>query len=178
MPDETPGNDLLERALAELEAKRVQIDAAIAGLRAVIGMNPNVSLVNATPAGTETPASVKPGAFHGMTIPEAAKQLLAMRKGPMGNQEITDGLIAGGVAFTTETPVNTVGSVMHRAAKQGTEIVSVGRGKWGLAAWYPNPGRFQKKKAEERPDDETAEAKSADAADRLVKMQPWPVKAS
>jgi hypothetical protein len=34
------------------------------------------------------------------------------------------------------------------------DIVSVGRGLWGLSAWYPNPGRFAKKRDSDKGDSE------------------------
>lgn len=80
-----------------------------------------------------------------MTIPEAVKQLLAMKKQPLETMVITRALQDGGIAFSTVTPNNTVGSVLNRQAAKGDEIISVGRGKWALAAWYPNPSRFKKK---------------------------------
>ena len=85
--------------------------------------------------------------FHGLSIADAVKQLLAMRKKPLGTQEITESIIAGGVVFSTDTPANTVGSVLHRHSSKVGDVISVGRGTWGLAAWYPNSGRFKKRRA-------------------------------
>jgi len=145
MAEETTSGDAYDLVLADLKAKRDQIDAAIAAIMAIraAGTPTNQPVMRTS----ETPAAltVKAGAFFGMSIAEAAKQLLDMRKKPLGIQEITDGLKEGGIAFTTSTPGNTVGSVLSRQAAKGGDVVNVGRGQWALASWYPNPGRFTKK---------------------------------
>lgn len=147
MAEEPSPNNPYDIVIADLKAKRDQLDVTIASLEAARG-----PLVNAVQRVTQNhsgdaPEAVRPGAFFGMSIAEAAKQFLASRKSPMGNTDITDALIAGGVVFSGDTPVNTVGSVLHRQANKVGDVVNVGRGKWGLATWYTNPGRFQKKKA-------------------------------
>lgn len=146
MAEETTSGDPYDVVLADLRAKRAQIDQAIAAIEALRGggtsENQEVS-IRKQPAST---GEVTPGMFHSLSIADAAKQLLALRKKPLGTQEITESIIAGGVVFSTDTPANTVGSVLHRQAAKVGDVISVGRGTWGLAAWYPNPGRFQKKK--------------------------------
>jgi DNA-directed RNA polymerase delta subunit len=96
-----------------------------------------------------------------MTIGDAAKKLLQIRKQPLGNSEIYEGLKAGGLVLQGDTPLNTIGSVLSRRFKDEGDIVRIGRGTWGLAEWYPN--RSFKKKAkdegetEARDEDETSE---------------------
>jgi hypothetical protein len=47
------------------------------------------------------------------------------------------GLVELGL-LQSETPANTIASVVGRAFKAGGEIVRVQRGQWGLQEWYPN----------------------------------------
>lgn len=150
MADNAPLLDPYDAVLADLESKRAQIEQAIAAIKAIRAGQPlpnqEVGSGAAAPSGTQ----VQPGMFHGMSIVEAVKQLLTMRKRALGTQEITESIIAGGVVFSTDTPANTVGSVLHReSSKPSAGVISVGRGTWALPSWYPNPGRFQKKKATE-----------------------------
>lgn len=64
---------------------------------------------------------------------------------------LTTAIMDGGVVLNSEVPANTVGSVLNRQAKiAGAEIISVSRGVWGLAVWYPNPGRFTKRREIEK----------------------------
>ena len=145
MAEETNSGNAYDIVLADLKAKRTQIDAAIAAIEAMKGgVSASEQPVTKAKA-SEMSASVTAGDFHGMNIADAAKQLLAKGKKPLGTQEITKGIIEGGIVFSTETPANTVNSVLHRRAGKEGDIIRVGRSLWGLAAWYPNPGRFQKK---------------------------------
>jgi hypothetical protein len=152
MAEETPSGDAYSVVLADLRAKRNQIDNAIAAIEAISGQTGHDGSQNQSSnhgAGGQQGGQVRAGAFHGMSIVEAVKQLLAMRKKPLGTPEITLAIQEGGVVFSTETPANTVSSVLHREAAKagGGSVISVGRAMWALPAWYPNPGRFQKKKA-------------------------------
>ena len=149
MAEEPSSGDAYDIVLADLKAKRAQLDHAIAAIEAIKSGNTN-SIQPFGQSAVPIPATeVTPGMFHGMSIVEAVKQLLAMRKKPLGTQEITEAITTGGVVFSTDTPANTVGSVLHRESNKatGAGIVSVSRGTWALPAWYPNPGRFQKKRA-------------------------------
>lgn len=149
MAEDATGGDAYSIVLADLRAKRAQIDSAIAAIEALSGVNPPSNQSVAGDQNGTKGTQIVPGMFHGMSIAEAVRQLLTMRKKPMGTGEITTALQEGGVVFSTDTPGNTVGSVLHRESSKasGVTIISVGRGTWALPAWYPNPGRFQKKKA-------------------------------
>jgi hypothetical protein len=68
----------------------------------------------------------------------------------------------GVVVFSTDTPGNTVGSVLHRQTRIGSGIISVGRGTWALDEWYPNPGRFRKKGADKSGEGESVEPTDAE----------------
>lgn len=148
MAEETSSGDPYDIVLADLKAKRAQIDQAIAAIEAIKGgIQPQNQSLN---AGLPSPSStqITPGTFHAMSIVEATKQLLAIRKKPLNTAEITEAIQVGGVIFSTDNPANTVGSSLHREASRpsGAGIINIGRATWALPNWYSNPGRFQKKK--------------------------------
>ena len=145
MSQESQPVDPYAVVLADLRAKRDQIDQAIQALESLRG--------NAAPT-TSKPATVRhtpaddadgPGAFLGMTIVDAAKKLLASRRRTLSNAEILAAFKSGGLAMSSADPLNTVGSVLTHRFNQVGDIVKMGRGVWGLAEWYP--GRNFKKKA-------------------------------
>jgi len=147
MANDPTSSDPYDAVLADIDAKIAQLLQTKASIEAVrSGKTINNQEVSGT-APSSTGSQVTPGMFHGMSIVEAVKQLLTMRKKALGTPEITESIIAGGVVFSTETPANTVGSVLHReSVKPSGGIISVGRGTWALPAWYSNPGRFRKTK--------------------------------
>jgi hypothetical protein len=147
MADDPISSDPYDAVLADIDAKIAQLLQTKASIEAVRSgktiSNQEVNNGAAAPSGTQVTA----GMFHGMSIVEAVKQLLTMRKKALQTPEITEAIIAGGVVFSTETPGNTVGSVLHReSVKPNGGVISVGRGTWALPTWYSNPGRFRKAK--------------------------------
>jgi hypothetical protein len=125
--------------LADLKAQREKIDAAISAIESLRG----VSSTPPQPAAEKAPVHMGAGAFLGMSIPDAAKKLLAHERRAMANPEIWEKLKAGGLHLNSADPVNTVGSVLSRRFDKIGDIVRVGRGTWGLVEWYP--GRNFKK---------------------------------
>jgi hypothetical protein len=157
MANDAPASDPYDAVLADLKAKLAQLKQAIAVIEAVRSGQLLAPIQNNAPQSSSAPAQIVAGSFHGLSIVEAVKQLLTHRKKPLGTPEITESIIAGGVVFSTDTPGNTVGSVLHReSAKPTGGIISVGRGTWALPEWYSNPGRFRKKAPGEKADDEPA----------------------
>jgi hypothetical protein len=129
--------------LADLRAKRVQIDAAISGVEAMLGLKSSAPPADAADT-TETPethasggSTLGPGAFLGMSIVDAAKKLLAHRRQNLKTEEILRALRDGGIVLSGKEPLNVVGSVLNRNFSAGGEIVKVSRGVWGLASWHP-----------------------------------------
>jgi hypothetical protein len=153
MSDESRGFDPYDAVLADLRAKRDQIDQTIKGLEALRGGAAGMSGGGATVIlDTNVALSEGPGAFLGMTIPEAAKKLLASKRQPMRNPDIAAAFKAGGLHMSSADPVNTIGSVLTRRANEVGDIVKVGRGTWGLKEWYP--GRSFAKKEAAKPEGE------------------------
>ena len=144
-----------DTVIADLRTKRDQIDALIQMLEVFrnwapppIGGAPMESSLFSQVTGLPRPTGptgpvgpvgpIGPGTFHGMSIEVATKTLLQMRKRALGVQEIVSDLRSGGLHLQSETPANTVTSVLTRAFKGGGDIVRVSRGMWGLQEWYPN----------------------------------------
>ena len=164
--------------LADLKAKRDRLDAAIAGIESMLGLKATLtssSTVTANLTAGAPSADLGPGAFLGMKIVDATVKLLTARRQAMRTDDIVTELKRGGIAFSTDSPVNTVGSVLHREYKGGGEVVSVGRGVWGLAEWHP---RLRKRKANGTPVSGTAGEASERPTDEvdappMASALPW-----
>jgi hypothetical protein len=138
----TPQNQKLSpyaATLADLRAKRAKIDSAIQILEELSGLTPSVvgDDLQWTPKAPEGGIEETAGMFLGMSIVDASKKLLGLRKRTMGNVEIARELQAGGLVLTSAEPANVVGSVLTRRFNQVGDVVKVGRGIWGLKEWYP-----------------------------------------
>ena len=72
-----------------------------------------------------------------MTIPDAAKALLAARKQTLGNADIVAAFKAGGLHMNSADPINTVGSVLTRRFNTVGDIVKVGREFGGFRNGIP-----------------------------------------
>jgi HB1, ASXL, restriction endonuclease HTH domain len=160
MSAEPQGLDPYEAVLTDLRAKRDQIDQAIAAIEGLRGGVASSTPSNASQSQNSTLDGPSP--FLGMTIPEAAKKLLATRRQPLRNPDIWAAFRAGGLVLQSKEPANTIGSVLTRRFLEVGDIVRVGRGVWGLKEWYP--GRSFKKEAksdnESKEGDETKVATS------------------
>ena len=142
-------SDPYEAVLADLRAQRDQIDQMITSLERLRSMKAGGqalgNLTTPTPAQNSAVAtSVESGAFFGMTIPDAVKKLLQIKKKNLTNPELIEGLEAGGMVMRSENKVNTVNSVLLRRFEKAGDIVRVKRGLWGLKEWHPNI-RFRSK---------------------------------
>jgi hypothetical protein len=136
MSTESDGFDPYAVVLADLRAKRDQIDQAIQAIESVRG-NAGAG-VNSQPSEAAS-APNDAGAFLGMSIADAAKKLLLIRKQAMGNADIAAALKQGGLVLSANTdPQNMIGSTLTRRFEKVGDIVRIGRGIWGLKEWYPN----------------------------------------
>ncbi len=138
MSNESEGFDPYAVVLADLRAKRDQIDQAIQAIESVRG---NAAPMRGSGQMSTAAEIVKndAGIFLGMSIAEAAKKLLTSRKQAMNNADIAAALKHGGLVMSANTdPQNMVGSILTRRFNQTGDIVRVGRGIWGLKEWYPN----------------------------------------
>lgn len=138
--------DSYEIVLADLRARREQLDQAITALEAI---RPGTLSTPAQSAqnSAQVDAVDSPGAFLGMTIVEAAKAVLQSRRQTMRNPELVLVFRAGGLVLNSNDPVNTIGAVLTRRFNDVGDIVKVDRGTWGLKEWYPNRS-FKREKPE------------------------------
>jgi len=150
--------------LADLTEKRERLDAAIVGIETMLGLQATLSSTSTLVGNLSVGGDMGPGAFLGMKIVDAVVKLLASRRQALRTDEIVSELKRGGIAFSTDAPINTVGSVLNREFKSGGDVVSVGRGQWALAEWHP---RLKK-----RPPIGTVVAKTDEIGEEMLSKPP------
>ena len=146
MSAESQGFDPYEAVLADLRAKRDQLEQTIAMLEA--SRSGTATAGGVTPGGSSPVPAEGPGAFLGMTIVDGTKKLLATRRQPLRNPDIAAAFKAGGLVLQSAEPANTIGSVLTRRATEVGDVVRVGRGTWGLKEWYPGRSFAKKDKTD------------------------------
>jgi hypothetical protein len=134
--------------IADLEAKRAALDAAIAAFRTALSLGALGQLGDASGVVTNTvvPFSgsggdVPVGAFLGKSIPEAAKVCLQIVKRKLTSRDIAEYLKKGGIETTAKNFPSLVHSILIRASRAGSGIVKLDRSFWALAEWYPSTMR-------------------------------------
>jgi hypothetical protein len=135
-----------EAVLADLEAKKQQIEAAIVAIR-MIAAQGGAPGPNGNGAG--------PSAFLGMSIPDATKKHLTATRQKQSTQEIMRALEAGGLPGSK---YSTVYAVLRRREKVVGDIINM-KGDWALAEWYPNYRKRAKEEGEQGTE-ETVELKA------------------
>jgi hypothetical protein len=150
----------LEATLAELEARRARLDAAIAEIRGML-MQPLTESAESrpgpdAPSGPPSGGAPQPGAFLGMSIPEAAKKHLATVRKKLSTRALMTALEAGGILSPKYT---TVYGVLRRRETQIGDIVNM-QGDWALADWYPNHPRLKSKAEGAKPNKRRGKKKS------------------
>lgn len=166
MSVESTSSDPYEVVLADLRAKKAQIEQAISAIEILRG-GAAAAPVSGQP-GSQTAGQNgdidSPGAFLGMSIADAAKKLLAAKRQPLRNPDIAAAFKRGGLVLNSKDPVNTIGSVLTRRSNEVGDLVKVGRGEWGLKEWYP--GRSFGKRPER--DAGLAKGEETDASGNVV----------
>lgn len=124
-----------DAVIADLEAKRAEIDSAIQvmkRLRDTMGSAPRVEAqtIQVAYAGV---SDIPRDAFFGMTIVDAALKFLRMvGRTPQPTKTIIEAFDQGGLKNKN---YGTVYGVLNRRAREEGDIVNV-HGDWGLAEWY------------------------------------------
>ena len=119
--------------LADLQAKRVQLDSAIAAIRVLMEQT-GVMAATAPPLPRIVGLSqVPPGAFVGLSISVAVRRLLEMMQRRMSVREIMRGLQAGGLK---PSKYRNVYAILRQRESDKADIIKVDR-QWGLAEWNP-----------------------------------------
>jgi hypothetical protein len=177
MAEESQLIDPYDTVLADLYAKREQIDNAIAAIESLrTGTNPGTRSVTAKASNGVSggPASETdgPGALLGMSISEAAKKLLAAKRTTLKNNDLATMFKAGGLMLNSKDWVNTIGAVLTRRANDVGDIGKVERGTWGLKEWYPNRS-FKKDKEEAKGEEAATGSEVKDAAQTKVGPPPY-----
>ncbi|WP_209425379.1 winged helix-turn-helix domain-containing protein [Pararhodobacter sp. SW119] len=134
--------------IADLEAKRDELDRTIRNLRHMAGLSVANEAQDREPQprrDAHEPNGENP--FLGMKVHDAAKIILANKRKPMSPADLVEAMEAGGLLLTGNK-TNSVGSILNRRQKQVGDIVSLQRGKWALREWYP--GRSFGKKQDEK----------------------------
>ena len=119
--------------LADLEAKRAQIDSAIAAIK-VLMQQTGVMAATAPPVPRIADlAHVPPRAFLGLSISTAARMLLEMMQRRLSIPEIIQGLRSGGLK---PSKYRNVYAIMRQRESDKRDVINI-KGQWGLAEWNP-----------------------------------------
>jgi hypothetical protein len=129
--------------IADLEAKRAQIDQAIEMMKrlkeTMSGISTAVAGVTASvpaPSNGQQPfdiARIASDAFFGLSIGDAAVKFLKMvNRKPQNTKKIIEAFERGGLKGKTYASVY---GVLNRRQDQEKDVVNV-HGDWGLKSWY------------------------------------------
>ena len=141
--------------LADLEAKRGQMDAAIAVIRALIAGGTGADAAppaNGTPADNDgalpaPPAVVqgRPGKtiqtdiFFQLSTSDAIRKYLGMVTRPQAAHAIADALRAGGQVHAADE--KTAYTNVANALRRSDDFIQTRTKEWGLAKWYGNKSK-------------------------------------
>jgi hypothetical protein len=143
--------------LADLEARRTdlktklgQTEAAIAVVRAMLGVAPEevdvegagngetATVVTSVPTLRGQNTTIQSDTFFRLSTPSAVRKYLSMMKRPQKPRAIADALQQGGQVHAADS--QTAYMNVHTALKRGRDkdFVQTRNGEWGLAEWYGN----------------------------------------
>jgi hypothetical protein len=157
--------------LADIDAQIKRLQIAKAAIEAIRGRGGPLPVAEDGPessASLTSETSLGAGAFLGMTIVDATKKLLGIKRTALNNPAIATYLKAGGLVLNSNDPINTIGAVLTRRYNHVGDIVRVARGTWGLREWYPHTSF--KKKLEQAPADSTYEVDAEKLAQELAEL--------
>ena len=141
---QSPSN--YEGLLLDLEQKKAAIEAAIAGIKLLLGQGfSSVGGMSGLPEGATVQSGLPNDYFFGMGIADATRKYLISVKRPKTTREIAAALQSGGLTHTSKDFSKTVSTILSQKAQQDEDIIKVGDG-WGLAVWYPGRRRNKENK--------------------------------
>lgn len=143
-----------EAVLADLEARKAQLESAIAAIKMISTQSGNIG-PNGGGGGSTT---VGQSDYLGMSIPEATKKYLTAARQKRSTQDVMKALESGGLP---ESKYATVYSILRRREKQVGDIINMS-GDWALAQWYPNHRKRSKEEADA--DDDAADTNETEKA--------------
>lgn len=133
------GNVDYNAVLADLEARKTQIDSAIAAVKTILA-SAGV-LTNGSSEGVIRPEDIPSHAFLSLSIADATKKFLSMVKRKQSLPQIMQALERGGLP---PAKYNTVYAVLRRREGQAGDIFRMGE-DWALTEWYPNNPNLTKR---------------------------------
>jgi hypothetical protein len=119
--------------LADLEAKRAQLDSAIAAIKALMEQTGALAATAPPVPRIAGLAEVPSQAFAGLSVSNAVRKLLEMMQRRMTVREIMQGLQAGGLK---PSKYRNVYAILRQRESDKADIINVDA-KWGLAEWNP-----------------------------------------
>src|SRR6476646_6252322 len=119
--------------LADLEAKRAQLDSAIAAIQAIMEQTGAMAATAPPVPRIAGLSEVPPQAFVGMSVSAAVRNLLEMMQRRMTIREIMQGLQVGGLK---PSKYRNVYAILRQRESDKGDIIKVDA-KWGLAEWNP-----------------------------------------
>jgi hypothetical protein len=119
--------------IADLEAKRAQLDSAIAAMKVLMEQTGTLAATASPVPRIASLAKVPPRAFVGLSTSTAVRMLLEMMQRRLSVKEILQGLQAGGLK---PNKYRNVYAIMRQRESDKADIIKV-NGKWGLAEWNP-----------------------------------------
>ena len=149
--------------LTDLEQRRAALDKQIEAVK--LAMNAAgagtelLSTFTASPAanGSEPP-KIETDTFVGMSVSKSARTYLKMTGKKQHIRDIVAAINQGRAGMKTSVAV--ASKLLRRRAVAKGDVVSLGRGEWGLLEWYPDLKRKRTKK-------QTAAAEAEEAPDEL-----------
>lgn len=119
--------------LADLEAKRAELDSAIAAIKAIIRQTGVMAATAPAVPRITSLSQVPPRAFVGLSTSAAARKLLEMMRRRLTMKEIMQGLQAGGLK---PNKYRNVYAILRQREAYKADVINV-NAKWGLAEWNP-----------------------------------------
>jgi hypothetical protein len=119
--------------LADLEAKRAELDSAIAAIKVLIRQTGSMAATTSPVPRISSLSQVPPDAFVGLSISKSIRKLLEMMQRRLSVAEILKGLEAGGLK---PNKYRNVYSILRGREAYQADIIKVDR-RWGLAEWNP-----------------------------------------
>lgn len=159
--------------IADLKKRRDELDAMITKLEALASggavNSGDTSYENKGDDNSQLSRGDNP--YLGMSIIDAAKDVLQSKRKMMSPAEITNEIQRGGLVLSGDNPGNTVASVLNRRQKKHGDVVSPKRGYWGLKDWYPGRNFGKKSSDPAEANDQTSGSEQLSEQSRVVPLR-------
>lgn len=136
-------NNMYQAVLDDLLARRKELDSAIAAIERIAGLESSGDGASVRIGARGVEQAIRSDEFFGMSVPDAIKKYLDIRKRPQSPSEITKGLKDGGFVTRAKDFSLSVATTLRRLKKRGEVVHLSEKRQWGLAAWYPGTPKRQ-----------------------------------